>query len=258
MIPNLRNSLLTLFAVAFIASACKSGANKNGSAPAGNKPAAQAKKAPEIDTSDYEKHTPAPGAGNVQGRVYFNDQPTENIEVKLCEKFSSIFGGCSGQTYAAKSNAKGEYVIKDVPPKEYEGLIARVFNTNSYVFLKTGVVEAAKYNVKADETLFVQPTHLFKSDVKIVNPKAGSKVATKTPELKWEAYPDAAYYKFTLYPQDSKVTAPYINERVEGASFALDKPLEKGVYRIVVEAYNKNDRKLADCPDDIKFTVTAE
>ena len=34
--------------------------------------------------------------------------------------------------------------------------------------------------------------------------------------------------------------------------------MEKGVYRIAIEAFNANNRKLADCDDDIKFTVTAE
>jgi hypothetical protein len=36
----------------------------------------------------------------------------------------------------------------------------------------------------------------------------------------------------------------------------LDKPLTAGSYRVVVTAYNTNDIKIADSPDDIKFTVT--
>ena len=74
-------------------------------------------------------------------------------------------------------------------------------------------------------------------------------------ELKWEAYPDAAYYKFTLYPDNHQITPPYINERVDGASFKVNKPLEKGTYRFKVEAYNSADKKLSETPDDIDFTI---
>ncbi|MDX6272694.1 MAG: hypothetical protein QOD28_3917, partial [Acidobacteriota bacterium] len=38
-------------------------------------------------------------------------------------------------------------------------------------------------------------------------------------------------------------------------SFAVDKPLEKGTYRWQVEAYNGEDRKLAESGDGIKFTI---
>ena len=74
-------------------------------------------------------------------------------------------------------------------------------------------------------------------------------------ELKWEAYPDAAYYKFSLNPDNHLATAPYVNERVEGTSFKVSKPLEKGSYRWKIEAYNSADKKLSETPDDIKFTI---
>jgi hypothetical protein len=109
--------------------------------------------------------------------------------------------------------------------------------------------------VAADKTLFIAPTNLFKSDLKVVNPKAGAKVSAQNLELKWDSYPEAVYYKFSIYPEDSSITSPYINERLEGNSFAIDKPLEKGVYRWQVNAYNSDDRKLAESGDDIKFTI---
>ena len=66
---------------------------------------------------------------------------------------------------------------------------------------------------------------------------------------------DAVYYKFSLSPNDHMVTAPYTNERVEGTSFKVTKPLEKGTYRWKVEAYNSKDKKLSETADDINFTV---
>ena len=204
-----------------------------------------------------EKVKPAPGTGNVQGKVLYNNAPVANIDVKLCETFSRFLSGCGGQTYTAKTDSDGDFVITNVPPKEYQGLTVRVFDTDSYVFATTGIagIAQAKYNVEADKTLFVTPTHLFKGDLKVSNPKAGSTVSGQDLELRWDAYPDAAYYKFTLYPDNHQITPPYMNERVDGASFTVNKPLEKGTYRYKVEAFNGSDKKLSETPDDIRFTI---
>jgi hypothetical protein len=209
------------------------------------------------EETGVEKVKPAPGTGNVQGKVMYNSKPAENIEVKLCETFSRFLSGCGGKTYTARTDKDGEYVITNVEPKTYEALIAQVFDTDAYVFATAGPVgiSAAKYEVAADKTLFVRPTHLFKSDLKTVNPKSGSKVSAQGLQLQWETYPDAAYYKLSVFPDDHMVTSPYTNVRVEATSFALDKPLEKGGYRWQVEAFNKDDRKLSESSDDIKFTV---
>jgi hypothetical protein len=231
------------------------GAANGGAANAGGAAAAKPTPAPE---TGVEKVKPAPGKGNVQGKVMYNSKPAPNIEVRLCEKFNQFFGGCSGQTFEARTDEAGEYVITDVEPKTYESLMARVFDTESYVFATTGIagLSSARYEVAADKTLFVRPTHLFKSDLKLVNPKAGSKVSAQGLELKWQEYPEAAYYKLSLYPSDSSVTSPYVGQRVEATSLAADKPLPKGEYRVQLEAYNSSDQKLAESARDIKFTVT--
>ena len=212
---------------------------------------------PNAPVEGVEKVKPAPGTGNVQGKVLYNNAPVEGIEVRLCETFSRFLSGCGGQKYTAKTDKDGDFVITNVPPKEYEGLTVRVFDTDSYVFATTGIagIAASKYNVEADKTLFVRPTHLFKGDLKVLNPKAGSTVSGQDLELKWEDYPAAAYYKFTLYPDDHQITPPYMNERVDGATFKVNKTLEKGTYRYQVEAYNSDDRKLSETPEDIRFTI---
>ena len=241
---------------------CGGGTGGNVSAPASNTAAnTKASATPSGEAAaetGVEKVKPAPGTGNVQGKVLYNGKPVEGIEAKLCEKFNQFFGGCTGKTYTAKSDAAGEYVIRDVPPQTYEGLMVRVFDTDSYVFATTGLagISSAKYEVAADKTLFVRPSHLFKSDLKVLNPKAGSKVSAAGLELKWQEYPEAAYYKLSLYPSATAVTSPYIGQRVEATTFPADKPLPAGEYRIQVEAFNGSDQKLAETARDIKFTVT--
>jgi hypothetical protein len=230
---------------------CKGGGNKlaTNSRSASNSGA-------EPGEVGVEKVKPAAGTGNVQGKVLYNSKPAENIEVKLCETFSRFLSGCGGKTYTARTDKDGEYVITNVAPKTYEALTAQVFDTDSYVFATSGIgISSAKYDVAADKTFFVRPINLFKSDLRTLNPKAGAKVSAKGLELKWEAYPDAAYYKFSIYPDDSSITSPYINQRVEGTSFGLDKPLQKGAYRWQVSAFNSDDKKLSESSDDIKFVV---
>lgn len=236
-----------------------------GSAPAGNTSVGNNTSRPTPSNSSgtaapetgVEKVKPAPGTGNVQGKVLYNGKPVPGIEAKLCEKFNQFFGGCTGKTFTAKSDADGEYVITNVEPMTYDSLMVRVFDTDTYVFATTGIggLSSAKYEVKADKTFFAPPSNLFKTDLKLTDPKAGSKVSTQGLELKWQAYPDAAYYKLSIYPQEVSVTSPYIGERVEATSFSVDKPLPKGTYRWIVEAYNGSDQKLAESAKDVKFTI---
>lgn len=244
-------ALLTVCAITLFASAsCKVGnknsATTNSSSSTNSTPSQQ-----------VEKVKPAPGTGNVQGKILYNSKPVENIEVKLCQTFNRFFGGCSGKTLTARSDKDGDYVIANVEPGTYEGLLARVFETESFVFATTGVagLSAEKYVIEPDKTLFIRPTSLFKGDLKLLNPKAGAKVSQNL-ELKWQEYPDAAYYKFSLYAEEAGVTSPYINTRAEATSFTLEKPMPKGTYRIEIEAFNSDDRKLSETSNDLKMTVT--
>lgn len=207
-------------------------------------------------TNQVEKVKPAPGTGNVQGKVLYNGKPVENIDVKLCETFSRFLSGCGGKTYTAKTDKDGDYVITNVPPKEYEALTVRIFDTDGYVFATTSFgISATKYNVVADKTLFVDPTNLFKADLKLTDPKAGSTISGEAVDFKWEAYPDAAYYKLTLTPDNHMSESRYVNQRVDGTTFKATKPLDKGSYRWKVEAFNSADKKLAESADDITFAV---
>ena len=245
-----------------IGSACKSSEKGGGSSNNSNSKTSSAKPDDQgiiHSGSGEQKEKPAAGKADVSGKVFYNQKPAANIEVKLCEKFNQYFGGCSGQIFTARTDDAGEYLIKSVPPGIYEGLTAKVFDTPYYVFATSGFVGSAKYKIEADETFFAPDSNLFKSDLKLFSPKAGAKLGAENIEVKWESYPDAAYYKFSINPDSSsgaKTNYDYINKRVDGTSYILDKPLAAGSYTCTVTAYNSNDVKLANSPDDIKFTVS--
>jgi hypothetical protein len=208
-------------------------------------------------TAGVEKVKPAPGTGNVQGYVLYNGKPAAGIAVRLCEKFSQYGDGCGGKIHEARTDQAGDYVLANLEPKTYEALTVQVFDTDIYVFAmsRTGV-GAATHEVAANKTLFLPPTHLFKADLKTLNPKAGSRVSAKGLELKWQSYPDAAFYMFSLYPAEASVPSPYLGHRVDGASFVVDRPLPKGEYSWKIEAFNDDGRKLSENPREVKFTVT--
>ena len=99
------------------------------------------------------------------------------ISKSSCAKRSAGFlSGCGGKIYTAKSDKDGDFVITNVQPKEYPGIDGARFR---YRFIRlcddwnSGNKLLRKYNVVADKTLFVVPTHLFKGDLKGLNPRAG-------------------------------------------------------------------------------------
>lgn len=204
------------------------------------------------------KETPEAGKANIQGKVLYNEKPAIGVEVKLCEKFST-FSGCSGEEFKTKTDDNGEYLFKNIDPKEYAGLLAKVFDTQMYVFAAQSFgITAAKYKIEPDTTFFAPATNLFKSDLKVENPKANAKVDASDLEIKWEKYEDAAYYKFGLYPDEASVSSPYINQKVEGESFKIEKPMTPGKYRLKIDAFNANDVKLANLKEDIEFMITGD
>ena len=145
-------------------------ANSNSSSPSA-KPTAATIKTNADGTipsgTGVEKEKPAPDKGNVQGKAFFNEKPAENVEVKLCEKFSQFLSGCGGEVFTTRTDSQGEYLVKDVPPRTYEGLTVKVFNTNYYVFATAGIAQTAKYKIEAGQTFFAPDTHLFKNDLKL-------------------------------------------------------------------------------------------
>lgn len=259
----------SIFLSTIVVLSCKPSEEVNSGSPNGDTATAKTTASPVKPNEDgaipsgtgVEKEKPTAGKGNVQGKVLYNSQPASGIEVKLCEKFSQYVSGCSGTTFTTRTDNAGEYFIKDVPPGLYEGLTSKVFDTNYYVFATSGIVRSAKYKIEADQTFFAPDTNLFKSDLKLLNPKAGSKLGPNNIEVNWAAYPDAAYYKFSIHADSSsgaQTEYDYINKRIDGLSYALEKPLAPGSYSCKVEAYNGNDIKLSGSSTDIKFTVTGE
>jgi hypothetical protein len=207
--------------------------------------------------SGTEKAKPEAGKANVQGKVFYNEKPVAGVEVKLCTTFSQFVSGCGGESFTTKTDANGEYLFANVTPKVYEGLLVRVFNSKMYVFATKGYgISSAKYKIEADKTFFAPETNLFKDDLKVQNPKEKAKADAKSLEIKWDAYPEAAYYKINMSPKDYNYDSSISGEKVEVTNYKVEKSLVNGEYSLKITAYNANDKKLADSGNYIKFSVT--
>ncbi|MEO5860766.1 MAG: hypothetical protein ABIR33_17680 [Pyrinomonadaceae bacterium] len=210
-----------------------------------------------VDSEDgTAKATPESGKANVQGKVLFNGEPASGVEVKICQKFSRFIGECSGDSSKTKTDAAGEYLFSNIVAGVYEGLLVKVFDTDSYVFATQGLgVSAAKYKFDSDTTYFAPVTNLFKFDLKLQEPKVNASVAGADLKVKWEAYPNAAYYKLSVNPAEYDTDSTVSNERVEGGEYTVTKDLKPGKYSLTLTAYNANDVKLAELKERVSFTV---
>jgi hypothetical protein len=200
------------------------------------------------------KAQPSPGTGNVQGIVLFDEKPAVGVTATLCEKFDQYLDGCSGQQFSAKTTEDGSYVIANVPPATYAALTVNVFDTDDYIYAQSGILTPQTYTVAADKTVFVDPLYLWKSDLNLVSPAAGSSVSGIGLVLRWSPYTDAAYYKVTV--SSSAATDPVSGERVDGTSYNVPAAVPPGTYDYKVEAYDSKDHKIAESPDGVNFTVS--
>lgn len=209
--------------------------------------------------SGTEKTKPEAGKANVQGKVFYNEKPAEGVEVKICEKFSRFMGGCDGESFKTKTDANGEYLFANITPGVYEGLLVKVFNSNNYLFATKGIgISSAKYKFDADKTFFAPDTNLFKDDLKVQSPKANSTVKAENLEIKWDAYPDAAYYELSVSPENFDAESNISGEKIEGTSYKVEKTLKSGKYSISLSAFNANKKKLAETAEATEFTVAGD
>lgn len=254
--PTTRRRRLTVAALAIlvVTAACGGGGDKDGAASSKTDEGGKASSASA--EKQVQKEAPADGTGNIQGSVHYNDAVVAGIKVMLCEKFSRFIGGCSGAQYEATTADDGVYVVADVKPGEYEGLLVSVFDTDQVQFVTSGLVSAKTYSVKAGKTLFVDRTHLFKSDLNVTSPASGGQVAAEGLSIAWDAYADAAHYELSIQSEEPTEPSPVTGQRVSGTSFIPPKALNAGSYRVLVSAFNAKGRKLAENPSGYVFTVT--
>ena len=203
------------------------------------------------DELTYEGDSPAEGKGNVFGEIRWNGTGAVGLEVELCADFSS-FSGCGSQPVNGKTDENGRYLFKDVDPGVY-ALSVRVFDSDDWLYISSGILSSAEFEVEAGKTLTIGIQNIFKLDMRLLEPTNGSKVAGEEMLLDWDDYPEADYYKVSMYPDEGD--AILIDKRVNESSLQVDLlPVNCG-YRWSVEAFNSERIKIAETAEQFDFSV---
>ncbi|HXM36571.1 MAG TPA: hypothetical protein VN920_15355, partial [Pyrinomonadaceae bacterium] len=95
MSASVKGFVITVLLLIALGLGCKSSGNK-GSGAANNANAKTSSAKPDNQGiihsgNGEEKEKPAAGKANVSGKVFYNEKAAANIEVKLCEKYQSVF-----------------------------------------------------------------------------------------------------------------------------------------------------------------------
>ena len=199
--------------------------------------------------------TPKPGKANIQGTVFFNLNPVEGVEVKLCVDAANLYGECMGKKYVAKTDKDGHYLFADLEPQVYNSLFVRVFKTPNYVHAAKYGFLSLKIRTEADKTFFVPLTSLFKADLKVLNPTQKAKVNGQDLEISWEPYPDAASYSIDLLQYGSPGVHHLDGVKTKANRYKVENPLPNGSYRLRMEAFNSSGIKLAQTGDGVEFSI---
>lgn len=224
---------------------------ENGRADSDSSNDSQSDAASNDDDLTYDGADPADGTGNVYGEIRWNGTGAAGLEVELCADFSS-FSGCGSKPVTGKTDENGRYLFKDVEPGVY-ALSVRVFDSDDWLYISSGILSSAEFEVEAGETLVIGVQNIFKLDVKLLEPTNGSKVAGQEVQLDWDDYPEADYYKVSMYPDEGD--AILIDKRVNESSLQVDLlPVNCG-YRWSVEAFSSDRIKISETAEQFDFVV---
>jgi hypothetical protein len=68
-----------------------------------------------VSQDGVAKQQPKAGRANIQGTVYFNDQPAADIDMRLCVT-PNLFADCIGEKHKARTGPDGVYLFADLEP----------------------------------------------------------------------------------------------------------------------------------------------
>ena len=207
--------------------------------------------APESTELAYSGPDPAPGTGNVYGRVLWNGLPAAGVSVEICDDID-YFDGCTGEQYAATTGEDGMFLFADVTPMSY-GLEYEALESDGWIYITSGVLDAAEFEVRADEALFAGDFDAVKYNMELVSPAADSAVHEAQPSLAWQPYPEAAYYEVSLSPE--RGSSLFSSHELDGTSITADADLLNCSYSWYVKAYNAQGIQIAESDGSWYFDV---
>ncbi len=210
--------------------------------------------APQPTEFAYSGPQPAAGTGNVYGRIFWNSLPAAGVAVELCDDID-YFDGCIGEQYATTTDEDGMFLFADVTPLGY-GLEYETLEADGWIYITSGVFDAADFEVSAGEALFAGDFEAVKYNVELIGPAADSVINETQPSLAWQPYAEAAYYEVTLNPE--RGASLLSNFELDGTSVTSDRDLLNCSYSWSVKAYNAQGVQIAETDRFWYFEVAGQ
>lgn len=190
----------------------------------------------------YSGPQPAAGTGNVYGRLLWNGQPVVGATVRLCDEVE-FMGGCQGLEYSTTSDENGVYLFTDIDPITY-ALTYQDPVTQDWFYITSGLLNAADFEVSADQVLNAGDLNIVKYDMTLLEPADESQLSDPRPTLAWEAYAEAEYYEIVLSPQ--RGSSIFLFEELVETSIAPPVDLLNCNYGWYLKAYNSQGIQIAE------------
>ncbi len=191
----------------------------------------------------YSGSPPNAGTGGVYGRLFWNGKPVMGQEIKLCDEIK-YFGGCEGAEFSTTTDSNGVYAILNVTPGSY-GLTYRAMDSDTWYFITSGILDAADFEVPANEMVNVGDYHTVRTDLVILTPKEDERLSgVSRPVLSWEPYPEAAYYELTFH--SGRGGSLIHRMKLTETSFTMDRDLQSCDYSFDIDVYNAQEIRIAE------------
>lgn len=191
----------------------------------------------------YTGEKPSSGTGGVYGRLLWNNLPVGNIQVKLCDEIK-FFGGCEGTEYPTTTDATGVYAILNVPPGTY-GLTYKALDSDTWYYVTSGLLNAKDFEIPANQMVDAGDHLTVRTDLFITSPKEDERLdGVARPTIKWEPYPDAAYYELTFH--GGRMGSIIHRMKLTETSFTLDRDLQTCDYSFDIEVFNASGTVIAE------------
>lgn len=215
-------------------------------------PLPTAKPEPTVPPS-VQVDAPAAGMSNAYGRIYWNNAPVADTDVKLCNDVSFV-SGCDETDFITTTDADGVYIFKDLTPGEYV-IMVEVPSSQYWVYVTSSYgITAEKQTFNADETHDLGVQNIIRFDLQPAAPQNNADIAEARPVLDWEDYPDAASYEVYLSPDSGSSFSDNVSE----SNYSVPADLLNCKYTWMIKAYNANGDELAEFEEYNYFSVTGQ
>jgi hypothetical protein len=147
------------------------------------------------------------------------------------------------------------FLFADVTPMSY-GLEYEALEADGWIYITSGIFDAADFEVSAGEALFAGDFDAVKYNMQVVSPAADSVVNEAQPSLAWQPYAEAAYYSVTLNPE--RGASLFLNFELDGTTVTSDRDLLNCSYSWSVKAYNAQGVQIAETDRFWYFEVAGQ